>query len=528
MNISDYPSFRDLARKLIIKILEGNALTQEDVQKIKRREKITVSNLFVLERYKEGVEKGEFPEDKRINTLLMKQKTRSASGITALAILMKPFGCQGKCVFCPTEARMPKSYLSGEPGVMRAVRNDWDAKKQIETRIRALQMMGHSTDKNEVIILGGTFSNYPREYVNEFILSMYEGLNGEPSATIEEAQIKNECTENRCIGLSIETRPDCITEEEAIYIRSLGTTKIELGVQTIYEDVLETVRRGHTMEAVYQATKILKDAGFKIHYHMMPGLPGSSLTRDEKMFEILFDDARLKPDMLKIYPCIPVEHSDLKQWAEEGKYVSYTDDEIITLLARIKTLIPPYCRIMRLGRDIPAPVIIQGIKSSNIREIVHEYMKKHNMKCSCIRCREIHFNRPPDDKLIIKETTYDASEGKEHFIEYVHPTTDTIYAFVRMRIPSQYFSGQKHFMPELNGTAIIRELHTYGASLPIGSHDLATQHKGLGKKLMTESERIARDVYGIKKMAVIAGIGTREYYRKLGYKLDGMYMTKNI
>ncbi len=502
---------------------------KKELEKRKRRARYLPNSMLLLERYKDGIEEGKYEVNPDILQLFQKQRTRSISGITAITILLKPWPCQGECVYCPTEARMPKSYLSGEPAVMRAILNRWDAKRQVYTRIRALEMMGHNTEKNELIILGGTWQNYPKPYREEYIRRMYEGLNGKRSATIEEAQIVNETSEHRCIGLSLETRPDCVNEKEVIHMRWLGATKIELGVQTVFEDVSDATKRGHDMEAVYNATKILKDAGYKIHYHIMPNLPGSTIEKDEEMFKVLFEDPRLKPDMLKVYPCVVVEHSELKMWEDENRHYSYTDEEVIELLIRSKQYIPNYCRVMRLGRDIPAYDIVSGNTITNIREVVHQRMRERGMTCKCIRCREVGFREIPDDQIVLRQTEYEASDGKEYFIEYIHPETETLFGFVRLRIPSQVFSGEKHFMPELQDCALIRELHTYGQVVPIGKKKTeATQHKGFGKQLLEIAENIAKKEYGLSKIAVISGIGTREYYRKYGYELEDLYMTKSL
>lgn len=510
-------------------LLRNPPKNKKELEKRKRLAKYVPNSMTLLERYKDGIEEGKYELDRDFYQLFLKQRTRSISGITAITILLKPWPCQGECVYCPTEARMPKSYLSGEPAVMRAILNRWDAKKQVHTRLKALDMMGHNTEKNELIILGGTWQNYPKSYREEYIRRMYEGLNGKRSATIEDAQKLNETSEHRCIGLSLETRPDCVTRAEVIHMRWLGATKIELGVQTVFEDISDLSKRGHDMQAVYDATKLLKDAGFKIHYHIMPNLPGSTIERDEEMFRILFEDERLKPDMLKVYPCVIVEHSELKMWEAEGRHSAYSDEEVIELLIRSKKYVPNYCRIMRLGRDIPAYDIVAGNTITNIREVVQQRMKERGLLCRCIRCREVGFRETPDDRYELRETQYAANDGHEYFIEYIHPETETLYGFVRMRIPSQIFSGEKHFIPELQDAAIIRELHTYGEVVPIGGRKKdATQHKGFGRKLLEIAENIAREKYGLKKIAVISGIGTREYYRKYGYELDGLYMVKSL
>ena len=522
-------TLKERTEKFLESLLKNLPKTKADLEKKKKKLHYVESNMLLLERYRDGIEEGRYEPKKILFKLFQKQRTRSISGITAITILLKPWPCQGKCVYCPTEARMPKSYLSGEPAVMRAILNKWDAKRQVKTRLSALEMMGHNTDKNELIILGGTWQNYPLQYREEYIQRMYEGLNGKRASSIEEAQNMNEMTQHRCIGLSLETRPDCVDEKEVKHMRWLGATKIELGVQTVFDDISDITKRGHDMKAVYTATKLLRDAGFKIHYHMMPNLPGSTIEKDEEMFQILFSDERLKPDMLKLYPCVVVNHSELKEWEKEGKYTSYTDEDLIELLIRIKKYIPNYNRIMRLGRDIPAYDITSGNTITNIREEVQKRMKERGLLCNCIRCREVGFRTPPNDKEKMKITQYDANDGKEYFIEFHNPDNNTLFGFTRLRIPSQYFSKEKHFIEELNDCAIIRELHTYGQVVGVGDDDDdATQHKGYGKKLLEEAEKISKEKYGLKKIAVISGIGTRQYYKKLGYTLEGLYMIKKL
>ena len=527
--LPQYKSLKLRTEDFIEVLLEHVPENKNGLEKLKKRQKFVENNMIILARYRDGIDEGRYEPSPQVFALLQKQSTRSKSGITAVTILLKPWPCQGKCVYCPTEARMPKSYLSGEPGVMRAILNHWDAKKQVQTRVKALQLMGHETSKNELIILGGTWENYPLSYREDFVQRMYEGLNGKPAQGIIEAQDENEKSENRSIGLSLETRPDCVTEESIKHMRWLGATKVELGVQTVFDDISDIIVRGHKQDAVYKATKLLKDAGFKIHYHIMPNLPGATIKRDEEMFKILFEDPRLKPDMLKVYPCVVVHHSELKIWADEGKHQTYDDEDLIELLIRSKKYVARYCRIMRLGRDIPAYEITEGNTITNIREVVHQRMDERGLKCKCIRCREIGFNPVADKSYELKITEYKSSDGDEYFIEFYHPESDTIYGFTRLRIPSQHFSGKEHFIEELNHCALIRELHVYGNVVSVGDGNTGeTQHTGFGKKLLAAAKHIAKTKYNISKLAVISGIGVRGYYRKLGYAQEGMYMIKTL
>ena len=501
------------------------------LEKLKKKTKYVENNMVILARYRDGIEEGKYSINDNILRLLTKQSTRSISGITAITILLKPWPCQADCVYCPTEARMPKSYLSGEPGVMRAILNRWDAKKQVKTRVKALQLMGHDTSKNELIILGGTWQNYPKKYREEFVQRMYEGLNDMPADSLEDAQKQNEKTANRCIGLSLETRPDCVTRDEVRHMRSLGATKIELGVQTVYEEVSDVMKRGHGMQEVYDATKMLRDAGFKIHYHIMPNLPGATLEKDEKMFDILFDHPGLKPDMLKVYPTVVVNHSELKQWAAEGRHKAYDDLDLIELLTKCVMKVKRYCRIMRLGRDIPAYDISEGNTLTNIREYVDKSLVKKKFIPEEIRAREVGFRTPEqgvDPEL--KVTEYEAADGQEYFIEFYDAQTDALYGFTRLRIPSQHWSGESHWMPELEGCALIRELHVYGRVVGVGGDGVVgrSQHRGLGQRLLSKAAQISREKYDIKKLAVISGIGVKDYYKGLGYQEVGLYMIKDL
>jgi len=518
-----------IVKKLIEKTLENSNFDKLEFERLKKKNHICIPNMKILKYYREFVAEGSLESSNDIFSLLRKQRARSISGISAITILMKEFPCPGHCVYCPTEARMPKSYLSDEPAVMRAVLNMFAPKKQVKCRLDALYAMGHPIDKCELIILGGTFSSYPDEYLRDYILQMYNQLNEIDSDTLSEAQEINESAKHRCVGLSIETRPDCINIEEIKRLREFGVTKVELGVQSLYDDVLDLVKRGHKISATQKATQLLKDAGIKIHYHMMPNLPGSSIKRDYEMFVELFSNQYYKPDMLKIYPCVVTHHSELEEWEKDGRYSAYTDEEVIDLLARIKQEIPEYCRIMRLGRDIPAGDIMAGNQITNIREVVRKKMLQNGQVCKCQRCREVGFRDESITKVVLKRIDYDANNGKEIYLEFRDEKTEILLAFLRLRICSQYFTKEKHFLEVLENTAIIREVHTYGFALEINKQQAgATQHKGYGKKLILEAERIVKEEFDLSRIAVISGVGVRSYYRKLGYKLEDTYMVKRL
>lgn len=479
--------------------------------------------------YRKLVKEGKLKKDANLENLLVKRRIRTLSGIASITILTKQYPCPGKCLYCPTESGMPKSYLSNEPAVMRAILNLFDPYKQIKMRIRALEYTGHSTDKIELIIIGGTWSALAENYQKWFIKRCYDAINEKTTKNIELAKKLNEKARHRLVGLTIETRPDFINEKEIRKLRFYGVTRVELGVQSIYDDVLMKNIRGHSIKETISATKLLKNAGFKINYHIMPGLYGSTTGKDFKMFTELFQNPDFQPDMLKIYPCVVLKNSQLYALYKKGLYKPYSTETLKNFLKKIKKeIIPPYVRIMRLIRDIPSDSIIAGNKVSNLRQIIQREAKKENWQCKCIRCREIKAEKLPQ-KIKLFRYDYDASDGKEIFLSFEDPKRKNLLALLRLRIPSQILKKDKHFLPILNNSAIIREVHSYGEVVPIGEKSTkATQHRGLGKKLIKEAEKIVSNEFHIQKIAVISGIGAREYYRKLGYKLQDEYMIKNL
>jgi elongator complex protein 3 len=479
--------------------------------------------------YKKLLRQKKIKRDERLELLLKKREVRTISGVAPIAVLTKFYPCPGKCSYCPTEKNMPKSYLSNEPAVMRAITFNFDPKKQVAGRIKVLEMNGHPTDKLELIVIGGTWSALPDRYQKWFIQKCFDGANGKKSSSLAAAQKINETAKHRIIGITLETRPDYITLKEIAKMRELGATRVELGVQTIYNSILQRNRRGHNVLATIRATKLLKDAGFKICYHLMPNLPGSTPAKDLKMFREIFKNPDFQPDMIKIYPCVVTRGAEIYKWWKKGKYKPYSEKQLVELLINIKKILPPYVRVNRLIRDIPSPSIAAGNKISNLREVIAKEMARRNLICKCIRCREIGHQKNikhTAPKLFIKK--YKASGGVEYFISFDSQDKKILYAFVRLRIPDFKNFKTPPILPELKNAALIRELHTYGHLVPIDQNSPgATQHLGLGKKLMAEAEKIARKSK-IKKMAVISGIGVREYYKKIGYHSDGTYMTKNF
>lgn len=529
--------------ELIIKTLKRKSFLRSkfelEKRRISKKYKCELpTNILILSVYRNLIKKKKINPNKNFEELLKKQKTRTLSGIASIAIFTKPYKCPGKCLYCPSQPKMPKSYLNDEPAVMRAILCNYSPKKQIETRLSALNICGHKTDKIELIIMGGSWTALPKAYQDNFVLKCFKTANSfkkqenkktRKQTTLAFEQKKNEKAKHRIIGLTLETRPDLIDKNEVIRMRKLGATRIELGVQSIYDEVLKFNNRGHLIDKTIEATRLLKDAGFKINYHMMPNLPKSNKKRDLQMFEELFTDSSFQPDMLKIYPCVLTKNSKLYKVWKAGNYNPYNDKEIVDLLIKIKKKIPKYARIMRLGRDIPAPDIVAGNRMSNIRQVVHAKMLEQNLKCQCIRCREVRNEISEIGNLKLNRMDYDASSGKEIFLSFEDIKLNKMLAYLRLRIPSQYFSHEKHYINALNNCAIIRELKSLGQMVEIDKKNKkASQHKGFGKRLMQEAEKIVRKEFKLNKIAVISGVGVRGYYRKLGYKLKDNYMVKNL
>jgi len=518
----------NMLKKFVKQAVEKRIHTEYDLHNFKNsfceKYKIaTPKNIDLIEVYRDLVAERKIKPDENFFELIKKRKVRSLSGIASITVITKDYPCPGKCIFCPKEKEIPKSYLSNEPAIMRAVLNNFDPFKQVKARINGLEKTGHPVSKIDVIIAGGTFSFYPKQYRTKFVKAIYDALNNKKSRNLKEAQEINEKSQHRCIGLSIETRPDYITEDEIKYLRKLGVTKVELGVQSVYDDVLKKNSRGHSVKESINAIRMLKDAGFKINLHIMPGLIGSSISRDLKMFKELFENPDFRPDWLKIYPCVVVPGSKLAELWRNGKYKPYTDQQMIKLLAKAKTLIPEYVRITRLYRDIPSTSILAGPKISNLREYVNKEMIKNGLKCRCIRCREIKNMIVDPDNLEMRIKEFESSRGREFFLSFDDAKHDKLCSLLRLRLP------YKTIFPELRNSAIIRELHTYGIQIPVNKRgERAVQHLGLGQKLLSKAEQIAIN-YGYRKIAVISGVGVRDYYRKFGYKLSAFgYMIKEL
>jgi len=494
--------------KEILKEIESKKATRKDIERIKKR----IAKKYNLAKIPLNSELLAYNKNPKLKKLLVTKPTRTSSGVSVIAIMTKPVPCPGKCIYCPKGEEAPQSYTGYEPAAMRARLNNFDPYKQVRNRLKQLNNVGHSTDKNELIIMGGTFPSLSWDYQKNFVKRAFDAFNNKTSKTLKEAQKVNETAQNRVVGLTIETRPDYINYDRFL---ELGATRIELGVQSIFNDILNKVKRGHKVEKTIETTRILKDVSYKILYQIMPGLPGSSFKRDVKMFKELFNNSNFKPDMLKIYPTLVIKGTKLYALWKKGEYVAIDEEYMKNLLIEIYKLAPKWVRIHRIQRDIPARFIEAGPKKSNLRELINKKGTKE------IRFREAGHKQKLPKKVEILVEKYRASKGTEYFISAEDTKEDILLGFCRLRIPSQYLR------PEINEkTALIRELHVYGSVVPIKKRG-EIQHTGWGKKLLSKAEEIAKKE-SKTEMIIISGIGTREYYRKQGYKLRGFYMWKKI
>ncbi|MGC9031636.1 MAG: elongator complex protein 3 [Minisyncoccia bacterium] len=537
----------NILNEIIKNVKNGEIKSKNDFENLKRKlsEKYKIkiiSNFEILQEYQNLLKKGAIEKNELLERILRKRPIRSLSGIVNITVLTKPYPCPGRCIFCPFQKGMPKSYLEKEPAAQRAKNLNFNPYLQVRKRIEMLEKEGHPTNKIELRIVGGTWSYYPKHYQIWFIKECFRACNEIKKTTknyqekenlkieklkllLKKEQKKNEKAKNRIVGISIETRPDFINLEEIKLLRELGITLVELGVQSVYDDVLKLNQRDHKIIDTILATKLLKDAGFKILYQIMPNLYGSNIKRDIEMFSILFNNPGFKPDYLKIYPCALVKNTKLYKIYLKGKFKPYSKEELIELLKEIKKEIPYYVRIQRIGRDIPAEYIVEGgSKISNLRELVKKELEKKGLFCKCIRCREIKENYNLKEKLYLFREDYEASQGKEIFLSFENKERKRIYSFLRLRI----VENSKPVFSVLKNSAIVREIKTFGQLTPIGSKKIAVQHRGLGKKLVKEAEKIAKKEFKKEKVAVIAGVGVRNYFRKLGYKLKETYMVKII
>jgi elongator complex protein 3 len=473
---------------------------------------------------------------RKLLPILRRKPTRTISGVTVIAVMTQPTSCPQPepCAYCPGGPRqgVPQSYTGLEPAAMRGLQNSFDPYLQVKVRIDQLQAIGHRVDKVELIVMGGTFPATPVNYQEWFVQRCLEAVTGRASSSLEEAKQSAETSRIRNVGITVETRPDWARELHIDHMLNMGVTRVEVGVQNPDDNIYDLVGRAHTVHNVIEATRLMKDAGLKIVYHLMPGLPGSNPDKDLRAFQKIFADSDFKPDMIKIYPCLVLKGTKAYDWFVEGKYTPYVNEEAADLIAQIKKIVPPWVRIMRVQRDIPAQLIVAGVNRSNLRQVVQQNLIDQNTRCRCIRCREVGHRlrndgvRPDPERVEILTVHYQASEGEEIFISAEDPERDVLIGYLRLRIPSE-----KAHRREIRSEpcSIVRELHVCGSLVPVGKRSAkAWQHRGYGAVLLAEAEGITREDYDLKRTVVISALGTKQYYRRFGYDYDGVYMSKML
>ncbi|TXT67032.1 MAG: hypothetical protein BAJALOKI1v1_210034 [Promethearchaeota archaeon] len=473
-----------------------------------------------------------------INKKLRRRTTRSISGVSIIAIMTEPLECPGTCIYCPGKdsqpgAKVAQSYTGREPAAMRSIHYNYNPFKQVRSRIEDLEAIGHKVDKIELIIMGGTFLSSPPSYQETFVQGALEAIINKRVHTLKEVKKCAETSTKRLIGLTVETRPDYCKKEHVDLMLKYGTTRVEIGIQTIFDEIYQLVKRGHTTKESIDAIRIAKDAGLKINAHMMPNLPGISFQEDLHTFTTLYTNPDYRPDMLKIYPCLVIKGTELYEWWRSGKYQPYSLERLVNLIAAIKQTLPPYVRIQRIMRDIPATLIEAGCKKSNLRQLVQNRLEELNSRCNCIRCREYGIKQREDDTFFnsledckLYRLDYEASKGKEIFLSYENKEDKYLVGYLRLRKPSLLAHR-----PELNNgsTLIVREIKVVGELVPKTSKPykkIQLQHRGFGASLLEKAEEIAYDEFDAKKLSIISGIGVRTYFKNRGYTLDGPYMSK--
>lgn len=505
--------------------------------------------------YRSLVKEKKMESSAALERTLRVKDVRTDSGVAPITVLTKPYPCPGKCVYCPTEAQMPKSYIASEPAAARALSLKFDPYDQVVQRVHALEANGHEAKKIELIIKGGTWSSYRWDYRRWFIKRCFDAANHLRSEkkkrtnSLQAAQCANETAAYRIIGLTIETRPDWVNAKEIIRLRDIGCTRVELGVQTLQNDVLDLTKRGHHIDATIRANALLKQAGFKVDFHLLPGQPGSTPEKDLKDFASIFADPRYRPDMIKLYPCVVLPSAELFDWAQRGAFKPLEGDALKELLITMQSLVPRYCRVSRLIRDFPEHEISHGNKVTNLRTVIEDEMKRRGLNCLCLRCREVGHVKDTDLSNVtpkLFEEWYENAGGREVFLTMEDPDRVAVFAFCRLRLPPNAIELREHpdykddsrlfqessaiaeAFSSLKNTAFVRELHTYGQALNLGeTRRDAAQHRGYGRQLMEAAESIARRE-GYARMAVISGIGVREYYKQIGYAEQETYMLKTI
>ncbi|MBE6503069.1 MAG: tRNA uridine(34) 5-carboxymethylaminomethyl modification radical SAM/GNAT enzyme Elp3 [Methanobrevibacter sp.] len=548
-------------RMIITDIIDGKITTRRDLE-IAKRQLCRDLNLSKFMSNADILEYATLEEKEKVSGILKKKPTRTMSGVAIVAVMCHPHKCpHGRCFYCPESDIAPPSYTGEEPAALRGRMYEFHPYIQCFNRLKQLKKIGHPIDKVELIIMGGTFPSrdlcYQEWFVSQCLKAMTDfgliienkpnnfeyNLDYDEIKTFEKDVLKtyppndyvlisdvqhaNENSKVRCIGMTFETRPDYCKQEHINRMLNFGVTRVELGVQTLSDELYKKIKRGHTIQDVIEANQLLRDSAIKVAMHMMPGL-FSNQNQDLKMFKQLFSDDNFKPDMLKIYPCLVTKGSELYDLWKEGKYEPYSDEEAVELIVKIKKILPKWVRTMRIQRDIPSTLIEAGVKKSNLGELVYNKLDENNINCQCIRCREIGHKKTTqnyslDDFKLFSEK-YSACEGLEHFLSIEDENEESIAGFLRLRFPSK-----NHFREEITDTtALVRELHVYGNMIKIGDKNPKIgQHTGFGEKLLREAENISMD-NGKELIAIISGIGSRNYYRKFGYEKIGPYMVKKL
>ncbi|AAM04265.1 TPA: tRNA uridine(34) 5-carboxymethylaminomethyl modification radical SAM/GNAT enzyme Elp3 [Methanosarcina acetivorans] len=535
-------------RNILEKVLAGEIKDEDQLNKVKK----DVSKLYhlaSLPRNGDIIMQGTPEEQAVIKEFLRRKPVRTISGVAVIAVMTSPAPCpHGVCLPCPggpnSAFKSPQSYMGREPAAMRAIQHEFDPYAQVQSRLSQLKEIGHDVEKVELIVMGGTFSARSLDYQEWFSKRCLEAMNdftgtewrenvrqigkASPYIPLEEVQKANEVADIRNVGITFETRPDWAAEEHVDEFLRLGGTKVELGVQSVYDFILTRMQRGHGVAEIVRANRVLRDSAFKVGFHMMPHLPGANSELDLRGFKKLFEDPRFRPDYLKIYPTLVTEGTALYRMWEAGEYQALSDEEAAELVADIKSVLPKWVRLQRIQRDIPAHQIFAGVRKSNLRQLAEEKLREKGGKCRCIRCREVGHNslkgrRINEKDIELTMESYEACNGTEHFIAFEDLSADVLIGFTRLRFPAA------PHRQELQDSALIRELHVYGSMVPVGkgAKQKEWQHRGYGKELIEHAEKIASEA-GYGKLAIISGIGAREYYRKLGYNLDGLYMAKTL
>jgi elongator complex protein 3 len=520
----DYQEYHQACKSIAAKLESSkNLLSIRQVFRVVKE----VASEYNLDRIPRNEHIIRYLQDSRYRHLLMVKPAKTASGVAVIAVMPKPYACpHGRCIYCPggLEFNTPLSYIGTEPATKVAQKFNYDPYEQVRSKMEQLQSRGHDIGKTEIVIVGGTFPFMPVDYQRHFAKSCYDALNGNKSSTLQQAISSNEIAENRCVGFTVETKPDYCKQSHIDLMLELGVTRIEIGVQSLNNKVYKLVNRGHTLDDVIHAFRTARDAGYKIVAHMMPGLPGSSIEEDIEDFRRLFEDDSFKPDMLKIYPTLVLQNTGLYNMYKKVKYQAYSEDELVNVIVEAKKLVPEWVRIMRMQREIESSDIIAGPKSGNLRQIVLKNLRQQGYTCRCIRCRETGLQRsyPLENEVEFRRIDYTASGGQEIFLSYESKKGDTILGFLRLR------KVAKPHRDELDDSAVVRELHIYGQAINVGRGDRGDsyQHRGLGTKLLKEAERISKEELGVNKIAVISAVGTRQYYKKFGYQQDGPYVSK--